>query len=73
MGIIIIFGIGLIGYLLGSLTFALWITRWFKGVDVRDAGSHHATTTNTIRQAGWVAGFMVFILDIGKGGLAFFY
>ncbi len=57
------------GYLCGSLPFAIWITRLVKGVDVRDAGSHHATTTNTIRQAGWLAGALVLLLDIGKGWL----
>jgi glycerol-3-phosphate acyltransferase PlsY len=37
-------GFGLLGYLSGSLSFAVWITRLFKGVDVREAGSGHATT-----------------------------
>ncbi|RJP55088.1 MAG: glycerol-3-phosphate 1-O-acyltransferase [Anaerolineaceae bacterium] len=60
----------LLGYLLGSLPFALWITRLVKGVDVRDAGSGHVTTTNTIRQAGWLAGALVLVLDLGKGFLA---
>ncbi len=60
----------LLGYLLGSLPFALWITRLVKGVDVRDAGSGHVTTTNTIRQAGWAAGAFVLALDLGKGFLA---
>lgn len=60
----------ILGYLLGSLPFALWITRLVKGVDVRDAGSGHVTTTNTIRQAGWLAGALVLVLDIGKGFLA---
>lgn len=60
----------LLGYLLGSLPFALWITRFVKGVDVRDAGSGHVTTTNTIRQAGWMAGAAVLALDMGKGFLA---
>lgn len=59
----------LLGYLSGSLPFALWITRIFKGVDVRDAGSGHATTTNTIRQVGWGAGALVLALDISKGFL----
>ncbi len=60
----------LLGYLLGSIPSALWITRLVKGVDVRDAGSGHVTTTNTIRQAGWIAGVIVFALDLGKGFLA---
>jgi acyl phosphate:glycerol-3-phosphate acyltransferase len=60
---------GLLGYLSGSLPFAVWITRLFKGVDVRAAGSGHATTTNTIRQAGFFPGALVFMLDVSKGFL----
>ena len=60
-------GFGLFGYLCGSLPFAVWITRLVKGVDVRAAGSGHATATNTIRQAGFLPGALVFILDVAKG------
>jgi glycerol-3-phosphate acyltransferase PlsY len=59
----------LLGYLSGSLTPSIWITRLVKGVDVRDAGSGHATTTNTIRQAGFGWGALVLALDIAKGFL----
>jgi len=62
-------GFGLLGYLCGSLTPAIWITRLLKGVDIRDTGSGHATTTNTIRQAGMGAGAAVFVLDLAKGFL----
>ena len=57
----------LLGYLSGSLPFSIWVTRYAKGVDVRDAGSGHATTTNTIRQAGFGWGALVAILDVAKG------
>lgn len=57
----------LLGYLLGSLPFSIWVTRYVKNVDVRDSGSGHATTTNTIRQAGFGWGALVLILDIAKG------
>ncbi|GAB4581549.1 MAG: glycerol-3-phosphate 1-O-acyltransferase PlsY [Anaerolineales bacterium] len=57
------------GYLCGSLSFALWVTRAVKGVDVRETGSKHATTTNTIRQAGFGPGVIVGILDVAKGFL----
>jgi glycerol-3-phosphate acyltransferase PlsY len=57
----------ILGYLLGSLPFALWITRLVKGTDIRNAGSGHVTTTNTIRQAGWLPGITVGLLDISKG------
>jgi glycerol-3-phosphate acyltransferase PlsY len=59
--------IPLLGYFSGSLPFALWITHLVRGVDVRDGGSGHVTTTNTIRQAGWAAGVAVFLLDFSKG------
>jgi glycerol-3-phosphate acyltransferase PlsY len=57
----------ILGYLCGSLPFSIWITCFVKGVDVRDSGSGHATTTNTIRQAGFGWGALVLILDIAKG------
>ncbi|RPJ16825.1 MAG: glycerol-3-phosphate acyltransferase, partial [Chloroflexi bacterium] len=57
----------LLGYLSGSLPFSIWVTRLVKGVDVRAAGSGHATTTNTIRQAGFTWGVLVAVLDVAKG------
>jgi glycerol-3-phosphate acyltransferase PlsY len=62
----------LLGYLSGSLPFSIWVTRFVKGVDVRDSGSGHATTTNTIRQAGFGWGAPVAILDVAKGFLPTF-
>ena len=56
-----------LGYLLGSIPFSILITRFVKGVDVRDSGSGHATATNTIRQAGFGWGALVFVLDVAKG------
>jgi len=57
----------IVGYLFGSLPFALWVTRFVKGTDIREAGSGHVTTTNTIRQAGWLPGVIVALLDVIKG------
>ncbi len=62
-------GFALLGYLSGSMAFALWITHLVKGVDVRSAGSGHATATNTLRQAGFLPGALVFLLDLAKGFL----
>ena len=56
-----------LGYIAGSLPFSIWVTRYVKNVDVRDAGSGHASTTNTIRQTGFGWGALVLILDIAKG------
>ncbi len=69
MNIILYFFFPILGYLSGSLPFSIWITRFVKHVDVRDSGSGHATTTNTIRQAGFGWGALVLILDISKGFL----
>ena len=63
------FGFGLLGYLFGSFPSAVVVTRLVKGVDVRDYGSGHATTTNTYRQAGILPAALVWILDVAKGFL----
>lgn len=67
MDILLSFLFPVLGYLSGSLTFSIWVTRYVKKVDVRDAGSGHATTTNTIRQAGFGWGALVGLLDLAKG------
>ena len=59
----------ILAYLSGSLPFGLWITRLVKNVDIRDGGSGHVGTTNTIRQAGFAPGAAVLILDFAKGFL----
>jgi glycerol-3-phosphate acyltransferase PlsY len=59
-----------IAYLIGSIPFALLITRARAGVDIRTQGSGHAGATNTMRAAGWTAGIIVLLLDITKGYLA---
>ncbi|MDZ7844594.1 MAG: glycerol-3-phosphate acyltransferase [Anaerolineales bacterium] len=56
-----------LGYLAGSLPFSLWVSRLVGGIDIREGGSGHATTTNTIRQVGWFPGIVVLALDLGKG------
>ena len=67
MGTLFSFVFPLLGYFSGSLPFSVWVTRLAKGVDVREAGSGHATTTNTIRQAGFGWGALVAMLDVAKG------
>ena len=67
MDTLLLFLFPLLGYISGSLPFSIWVTRYVKNVDVRDAGSGHASTTNTIRQAGFGWGALVLILDIAKG------
>lgn len=57
----------LLAYLAGSIPFSLLISGLFTDQDIREGGSGHATTTNTIRQVGWLPGALVLLLDISKG------
>jgi glycerol-3-phosphate acyltransferase PlsY len=57
----------LLAYLIGSIPSAIWVSKWFFGVDVRDYGSNNAGATNTFRVIGKLAGFSVLFLDILKG------
>ena len=56
-----------LAYLIGSIPSAIWVSKWFFGVDVRDYGSNNAGATNTFRVIGKLAGFSVLFLDILKG------
>lgn len=56
----------LISYLIGSFSSAVWIGKWFFGVDVREHGSKNAGATNTFRVLGYKAGIPVFVLDVLK-------
>ena len=58
-----------IGYVCGSLPFALWLGRWWRGVDVRTAGSGNLGATNVYRTLGPALGISVLLLDITKGAL----
>ncbi|MEW5924591.1 MAG: glycerol-3-phosphate 1-O-acyltransferase PlsY [Candidatus Zixiibacteriota bacterium] len=58
------------GYVLGSIPFALIITRLFGVKDIRTVGSGNIGATNAWRAAGPAAGILVSVGDIGKGILA---
>ena len=58
------------GYVLGSIPFALIITRLFGVADIRAVGSGNIGATNAWRAAGPAAGILVSVGDIGKGVLA---
>ena len=63
---------GLIGYLCGSIPFALLIGKIFYKVDVRNHGSGNLGSTNVGRTLGPVAGIIVMLLDVLKAGLPAF-
>jgi glycerol-3-phosphate acyltransferase PlsY len=58
----------LIGYLCGSVSFALLIAR-AKGLDLRAVGSGNAGATNAGRALGRKFGVLVYLLDAAKGAL----
>lgn len=60
-----------IGYLLGSISFSIIITRLFeRKADIRTMGSGNAGFTNVLRSVGKLPAVLTFIGDFGKGVLA---
>ncbi len=57
-------------YLIGSIPTAVWISRYFFGVDIRDYGSGNAGATNTFRVLGSKWGCIVMSVDVLKGVFA---
>ena len=56
-----------IAYLLGSVNFAIIITRIFAKKDIRDCGSGNAGMTNVLRTVGKFAALLTLIGDFSKG------
>ena len=61
---------GVVGYLLGSLPFAQWVSRYFKGVDIFSTGTTLAGTANVFWNVGRRSALLVFAGDVGKGSAA---
>jgi len=59
----------LVGYVIGSLPFAVLIAR-AKGVDIFKVGSGNPGSTNVKRSVGKGAGNLCFALDFAKGAVA---
>jgi glycerol-3-phosphate acyltransferase PlsY len=57
-------------YFLGSIPTAVWVGKYFKGIDIREHGSHNAGATNTFRVLGKRYGWMVLSTDVVKGAIA---
>jgi len=62
----------IIGYLIGSVPFALVVGKVFFRTDVRDHGSHNLGGCNTGRVLGSKAGVAVMTLDLLKATLAIY-
>jgi len=59
-----------VGYLLGSLSFAVLLVRLKTGRDIRTVGSGNAGATNVLRAHGKGLALSVAALDIAKGAAA---
>lgn len=68
-----IFGSGLLilcAYLLGSIPTGYLAGVYFKGIDIREYGSHSTGATNVLRVVGKQAALGVLVVDILKGAIA---
>jgi acyl phosphate:glycerol-3-phosphate acyltransferase len=70
MTLFLYFVVVVIGYLLGSIPFGLFIGRIFAKKDVRQVGSGKIGMTNVLRTAGKKAAALSLILDVLKGAAA---
>lgn len=62
--------VAVIGYLLGSINWAILITRWFAHKDIRSFGSGNAGATNVLRSQGTAPAVLTVVGDLGKSLLA---
>lgn len=69
IGIIVPILLLITSYLLGSIPFALIISKSIKGIDIRDYGSKNMGATNTFRVLGGKYAAGVFILDALKASI----
>ena len=68
--VLVLIGSILIAYLLGSVNFAIIVTKLFKKGDIRDYGSGNAGMTNVLRTVGKGAAALTLLGDFLKGILA---
>lgn len=59
----------LLGYCLGAIPFGVVVGRLTRGVDVREYGSGKTGFANVLRSAGWRAGVLTLLADVGKGAV----
>ena len=60
----------LLAYLIGSIPTAVWVSKYFFGIDIREYGSGNAGATNTFRVLGKKWGTFVMVADMLKGLIA---
>ena len=62
--------IGIIAYLIGSISFSVIISKKMAGFDVREKGSKNAGSTNVLRTVGKKAAVITLLCDVLKGVVA---
>lgn len=60
----------ILAYLIGSIPTAVWVSKYFFDIDIRNYGSGNSGATNTFRVLGSKAGSFVFFIDMLKGFMA---
>jgi glycerol-3-phosphate acyltransferase PlsY len=65
-----LWGLVVLGYLLGSIPFGYLLVRAKGGGDIRFLGSGNIGATNVARTSGWPVGVSTLVLDVAKGFLA---
>lgn len=61
--------VGVISYLIGSISWGYIFVNLTRGEDIRDFGSGRTGMSNILRTSGGKAAALVFLLDAGKGVL----
>lgn len=62
----------IIGYVLGSIPFAVIISRLVKGIDIIQVGTKNPGAANVLREVGKQWGILVWLFDTTKGAIAMF-
>ena len=65
--------VGLVAYLIGSISFSIIISKKMAGFDVREKGSGNAGATNMLRSAGKKAAALTLLGDALKGVVAILF
>ena len=65
--------VGIVAYLLGSISFSVIISKKMAGFDVREKGSGNAGATNMLRSVGKQAAILTLIGDALKGVVAILF
>jgi acyl phosphate:glycerol-3-phosphate acyltransferase len=60
----------IVAYLIGSIPTAVWVSKYFFNIDIRDYGSGNSGATNTYRVLGPKWGTIVMVTDMVKGVVA---